>query len=137
MQEGSKTVTFSVTTVAVAANSTASRAAKYLGITKSATLTIAAPTVNTLTLSPSRLTGGATSKLTIKLTGKAAVGGVVVTLTSSNTVVAQIPASVTVPAGSDTGDVTIQTVAVAAKTNVTLTAKTGTVSKTAVLMVNK
>jgi len=134
---GTKTVTFPVTTVAVAANTTASIAAKYLGTTKSATLTIAAPTVNTLTLSPSSLTGGATSKMTIKLTGKAAVGGVVVSLTSSNTVAAQIPASVTVPVGSDTVDVTIQTAAVAATTNVTLTAKTGTVSKTAVLTVNK
>ena len=134
---GSKTVTFPVTTVAVAANTTASIAAKYLGTTKSAALTIAAPTVSTLSLVPSSLTGGATSKLTIKLSGKAAVGGVVVALTSSNTVVAQLPASVTIPAGSDTVDVTITTAAVAATTNVTLTAKTGTVSKTAVLTVNK
>jgi hypothetical protein len=93
--------------------------------------------VNTLSLLPSSLKGGTTSKLTIKLTGKAAVGGVLVTLTSSNTVVAQIPASVTIPAGSDTVDVNIQTAAVAATTNVTLTAKTGTVAKTAVLTVNK
>jgi hypothetical protein len=75
--------------------------------------------------------------MTIKLTGKAGVGGVLVTLTSSNTVVAQIPASVTVPAGADTVDVNIQTAAVASTTNVTLTAKTGTVAKTAVLTVNK
>jgi hypothetical protein len=52
-------------------------------------------------------------------------------------VVAQLPASVTIPAGSDTVDVTVQTTAVAAVTNVTLTAKTGTVSKTAVLTVTK
>ena len=134
---GSKTVTFPVTTVAVAANTTASIAAKYLGTTKSAALTIAAPTVSTLTLAPSSLTGGATSKLTIKLSGKAAVGGVVVALTSSNTVIAQLPTSVTIPAGSDTVDVTIQTGAVAVTTNVTITAKTGAVAKTAVLTVNK
>ena len=134
---GSKTVTFPITTVPVASNTTATIAAKYLGTIKSAALTVAAPTVNTLTLSPSSLTGGATSKLTIKLTGKAATVGVVVTLTSSNTVVAQLPASVMIPAGSDTVDVTITTAAVAATTNVTLTAKTGTVSKTAVLTVNK
>jgi hypothetical protein len=134
---GTKTVTFPVTTTVVSANTTASIAAKHLGTTKSATLTIAAPTVNTLSLLPSSLTGGATSKMTIKLTGKAGVGGVLVTLTSSNTVVAQIPASVTVPAGADTVDVTIQTAAVAATTNVTLTAKTGAVAKTAVLTVNK
>ena len=134
---GSKTVTFPVTTVAVAANTTASIAAKYLGTTKSAALTIAAPTVSTLTLAPSSLTGGATSKLTIKLSGKAAIGGVVVALTSSNTVIAQLPTSVTIPAGSDTVDVTIQTGAVAVTTNVTITAKTGAVAKTAVLTVNK
>jgi sugar lactone lactonase YvrE len=130
---GTKTVTFPVTTVVVSANTTASIAAKYLGTTKFATLTIASPTVNTLSLLPSSLTGGVTSKMTIKLTGKAGVGGVLVTLTSSNTVVAQIPASVTVPAGADTVDVNIQTAAVASTTNVTLTAKTGTVAKTAVL----
>jgi hypothetical protein len=134
---GSKTVTFPVTTVVVKANTTASIAAKYLGTTKSAVLTVAAPTVSTLTLAPSSLMGGATSKLTIKLIGKAATGGVVVSLTSSNTVVAQIPASVTVPAGADTVDVNIQTAIVAVTTNVTITAKTGTVSKTAVLTVNK
>ena len=134
---GSKTVTFPVTTVAVAANTTASIAVKYLGTTKSAALTIAAPTVSTLTLAPSSLTGGATSKLTIKLSGKAATGGVVVALTSSNTVIAQLPTSVTIPAGSDTVDVTIQTGAVAVTTNVTITAKTGAVAKTAVLTVNK
>jgi hypothetical protein len=83
------------------------------------------------------LTGGATSKLTIKLSGKAATGGVVVTLTSSNTFIAQLPTSVTIPAGSDTVDVTIQTAAVAVTTNVTITAKTGAVAKTAVLTVNK
>ena len=134
---GSKTVTFPVTTVAVAANTTASIATKYLGTIKSAVLTIAAPTISTLTLSPSSLTGGGTSKLTIKLSGKAATGGVVVTLTSSNTVVAQLPTSVTIPAGADTVDVNIQTGAVAVTTNVTITAKTGAVAKTAVLTVNK
>jgi hypothetical protein len=134
---GSKTVTFPVTTVAVAANTSASIATKYLGTIKSAALTIAAPTVSTLTLAPSSLTGGATSKLTIKLSGKAAIGGVVVALTSSNTVIAQLPTSVTIPAGSDTVDVTIQTGAVAVTTNVTITAKTGAVAKTAVLTVNK
>lgn len=134
---GSKTVTFPVTTVAVAVNTSASIATKYLGTIKSAVLTVAAPTVSTLTLAPSSLTGGATSKLTIKLSGKAATGGVVVALTSSNTVIAQLPTSVTIPAGSDTVDVTITTAPVAATANVTLTAKTGTVSKTAVLTVNK
>jgi hypothetical protein len=83
------------------------------------------------------LTGGATSKLTIKLSGKAAIGGVVVALTSSNTVVAQLPTSVTIPAGADTVDVNIQTGSVAVTTNVTITAKTGAVAKTAVLTVNK
>jgi hypothetical protein len=134
---GSKTVTFPVTTVPVAANTAVVIAAKYLGVTKSATLTVAAPTVSTVTLAPTSVVGGATSKLTIKLTGKAAAAGVVVTLTASNAVVAQLPASVTIPAGSDTVDVTVQTTAVPAVTNVTLTAKTGTVSKTAVLNVTK
>jgi hypothetical protein len=83
------------------------------------------------------LTGGATSKLTIKLSGKAAAGGVTVTLASSNSVVAQLPTSVTIPAGSDMVDVTIQTSVVTATTNVTLTAKTGAVAKTAVLTVIK
>jgi hypothetical protein len=134
---GSKTVTFPVTTMPVATNTSVVIAAKYLGVTKSATLTVAAPTVSTVTLAPTSVVGGATSKLTVKLTGKAASAGVVVTLTSSNAVVAQLPASVTIPTGTDTVDVTVQTTAVAAVTNVTLTAKTGTVSKTAVLTVTK
>ena len=134
---GQKTATFTVTTVPVSANVLTQVVGKYLGVAKPATLTVQAAAVSTVTLTPTSVKGGTNSTLTIKLTGLAGPSGLVVTLTSSNLNAATVPATVTVPAGTDTVDVVVTTKAVTANTTSTLTAKTSASSKTVVLTVTK
>ena len=64
-------------------------------------------------------------------------GGVVVALTSSNTRVATVPASVQIPAGTGYAAFTIKTSRVKASTGVTITATANGVSKSATLTVVK
>ncbi len=59
---------------------------------------------------------------TVTLTAEAPAGGAVVRLESSNTDVAKVPASVTVPAGSTSVNFTVDTSTVPTRTTVTLNA---------------
>ena len=71
-------------------------------------------------LSSSSVLGGTTVTGVLTLTGTAPVGGVVVTLASSSAAAA-VPASVTIPAGSNNLSFTITTTSVAASTTITAT----------------
>ena len=92
-------------------------------------------TVSSVSLNPATVTGGASSTGTVTLSSAAPAGGVVVTLTSSNTAVATVPASVTVAAGATSATFTVTTLAVSGTTSVTIS---GTYSGTqsATLTVN-
>jgi hypothetical protein len=79
--------------------------------------------------------GGSSAQGTVTLTGAAPSGGAVVTLSSSNTAVASVPASVMVAAGATSATFTISTQTVAASTSATITAAYGGLSKTATLTV--
>lgn len=61
--------------------------------------TVTAPALSSVTVSPATVVGGATASATVTLTAPAPTGGAVVSLTSSNTAVVTVPATVTVPAG--------------------------------------
>ena len=78
--------------------------------------------VTSLTLSPNSLNGGASSQATVSLSAPAAAGGTVVTLSSSNTAVANVPVSVTIPAGSSSANFTVTTNPVGATTTVAISA---------------
>jgi len=134
---GQKTATFTVTTVPVSASAQTQIVGKYLGVVKTATLTVQAAGVSSLTLNPTSVNGGFLSTMTINLTGLAGPSGLVVALTSSNLNAATVPATVTVPSGTNTVDVVVTTKPVTATTTVTLTAKTSASSKTVVLTVKK
>jgi hypothetical protein len=71
----------------------------------------------------------------VTLSSAAPTGGAVVSLTSSNTAAAQVPASVTVAAGATTATFTATTNSVASTTAVTITALYNSVSRTATLTV--
>ena len=92
-------------------------------------------TLSALTLSPSSVVGGGASQGTVTLTAAAPTGGAVVTLSSSNTAVAAVPASVAVPAGSTSAGFTVTTAAVTASTPVTISAAYGGVTRAAGLTV--
>jgi hypothetical protein len=98
--------------------------------------TAQAVSLTSLTLSPTSVVGGTQSSTgTVTLSGPAPAGGTVVTLSSSNTAVARVPASVTVAAGATSASVTVSTSAVSASTAVTITAAYGGVSRAATLTV--
>jgi hypothetical protein len=91
------------------------------------------PTLSALSLNPASVVGSNSSQGTVTLTSAAPSGGAVVTLSSSNTTVATVPASVTVAAGSTTATFTVTTKAVTSSTSVTISAAYGGVTRTATL----
>ena len=93
------------------------------------------PSVSSLTLNPSTLVGGNPSQGTVTLSGPAPSGGATVTLSSSNTSVATVPASISIGSGGTSGTFAVTTNSVTAATQVTITASyNGTT--TAILVVN-
>jgi hypothetical protein len=87
-------------------------------------ITFGGPSIG-IAANPSVVVGTKPATATVTLASPAPVGGTTVTLSSSNSVVASVPASMTVPAGATTAVVPITTTAVAASTAVTLTAVSG------------
>src|SRR6267142_1779143 len=94
---GATSATFTVNTSSVTASTSVTISASYAGVTKTASLTVmpqAPPTLSSLTLSPTSVTGGVqTSTGTVTLSGPALTGGAQVML-SSNNGAASAPSSV-------------------------------------------
>jgi hypothetical protein len=132
---GAKSATFTATTKPQAAIASATIGATYGGVNKSATITVKAPVLSTLALSPASVAGGNAVTATVAMSGTVVVA-TTVTLTSSNTAVATIPASITVAPGAKTAKATITTKAVTATATSTISAALGAVTKTATLTVN-
>ena len=88
--------------------------AKFIGTASSVVL-------SSVSLNPNSVAGGNSSSGTVTLSGVAPSGGAAVTLTSSDTSAAQVPASVTVSAGSATSTFTVNTSSVSSATSVTIT----------------
>lgn len=85
------------------------------------TLTVL-PVVAGVSLDPSAVIGGNPSTATVTLSGPAPSGGAQVSLSSSDTSTASIPANVAVPAGQTSATFTITTQTVATTTPVTISA---------------
>ena len=140
---GATSANFTVSTSAVGANSNVTLTGTYDGTSRSATLTVTpapqpppAASLNSLALNPASVTGGASSQGTVTLTGAAPSGGAVVTLSSSNTAVANVPASVTVASGATSATFTATTTAPATSTAAAISAALAGVTRTANLTVN-
>ena len=127
---GSGTVSFTV-----AAN---------MGVSRTGTLTIAdsaytvtqnaAPTISSLVLSPSPVTGSKPVTGTVTLTAPAPTGGINVLL-SDNLAATTLPTSLVIPAGATSKTFTITTTTVSASQTGAVTATVGAVNKTASLTV--
>ncbi len=65
-----------------------------------ATAAVGPPTLASVTLNPTSVTGGSSATGTVALTGPAPSGGLAVSLSSNNSDVATVPATVTLPAGA-------------------------------------
>jgi hypothetical protein len=132
---GQMTATFTVSTNLVANDTSAVISAIVYGVKVKSTLSILGPKVTSVTVASASIASTATTTGTVTLSTNAPVGGKVVMLSSSNTGVAAVPVSVTVPAGSRTAAFTITAGTVAANTSVMITAATNGSTGTATLTV--
>jgi hypothetical protein len=134
---GTRSAPFTVTTVqALTQTDVPVSATDPSGATATGTVTVlVSPVPATLTLSPSSVPGSNSSTATLTLTGAAPSGGAVVTLTSSNTAVATVPASVTIAAGATSTAFTVATLIQSATTTAIIGAAYHGLTKTALLTV--
>lgn len=133
---GKNSAIFNIGTSGVGSAQTITISATYNGVTKTATLTVQPAQLESLTLSPTQITGGKSSTHnTLRLTGQPPAGGTAITLTSGNAAVASVPPNVSVAAGATTATFTIQTTVVNSNTVVPITATLGSVMKSANLTV--
>jgi hypothetical protein len=118
---GATSATFTIRTSSVATNTAVTLSGNYR-VTRMTTLTVNAATLSSISRNPSSVVGGNNATGTVTLNGAAPTGGARVTLQSNITTAAQVPSSVTIPAGKTSTTFTITTSGVAASTTVTLTA---------------
>jgi hypothetical protein len=127
--QGSSSVGFAIQTHAVSTDRVVTISATIDGSTLTRELTVratpAATRAQSFFLDPFDVEGGNPASGLVVLDGAAPAGGAAVTLTSGNTSVATMPATVTVPAGSDRVSFTISTSPVSTNTTVSLTARYG------------
>lgn len=135
---GATSATFTVTSKPVAAAAAVQVTASYRGVGRTASLTVQAPVLSGLTLTPSSVTGGCgTSTGKVTLSGKAPAGGIVVSLANGNPAApaATVPSSVTVAAGSNSASFSIPTTAVSANQSGAVTASFGGITRSGTLTV--
>ncbi len=117
---GASSATFPVTTTPPADSDTPVTISAGIGSTTyaSGTLAVIAPGLQSVTVSSGSVAGGATATGTATLNVAAPAGGALVSLISSNTAAATVPASVTVPAGAASATFAVTTLSQKSTTTV-------------------
>jgi hypothetical protein len=136
---GAVSARFTIRTVLVAADTTASITGMAGGERREVTLRVTAPiarppALDALDVGPAVVKGGQNAQGTVRLTVPAPAGGVLVNLKSSNAV-ATVPAGVMVPAGANTATFTITTRTVSLDTQFEITASYRDQTRTAPIRV--
>jgi len=131
---GASSANFTITTSPVSATTVAAIQANLGGVTKTATVSIQPPTLQSLTLAPTAVSGGATATGTLVLSGPAPAGGIKVELSSSKSD-AKVPATVKISPGASSVVFAITTSKVSKSVTVSITATASGVSKTATLAI--
>jgi hypothetical protein len=144
---GESAASFTITTTAPQATTVVSLTATTGSTSRTAALTVnppatpppppPTPALTSVTFPNESIVRGNSMTGTVRIAAAAPAGGVVVTLTSSNTRAATVPASVTIPAGSTSTTFTLQVPASAPKATVTISATAGTVTKTVKVYVKR
>jgi hypothetical protein len=133
---GQTTASFTLTTNPVSSATTVTVSAALNGGSASGSLTVNPNTPTSFAFNPSAVVGGASSTGTVTLSGAAPVNTTVtLAVTSGNSAVASIPASVTVLAGNSSASFTLVTNTVTATTSVVVSATANGGSKSATLTV--
>ena len=134
---GATSTTFTVTTYAVSALASPKISISTGTTTKSATLSVTAkPAVSAIALAPAGISSGGTALATVTLNAPAGQGGTVVTVKSSNTAVATVPAAITVPEGAAGGTFNVTGGTVTGSSTASISATAGGVTKNATLTVS-
>ncbi|HET8655714.1 MAG TPA: hypothetical protein VFL93_09395 [Longimicrobiaceae bacterium] len=136
---GDTTATFRIATLPVASLESAAISATAGQVTVTTTLFVepAGLAISSLAFSPSLVVkGGTTATGTVTLNGPAPDGGATVALSSSDTLLATVPASVTVPAGATTASFTLTPGSVSVATAVYVSASFAGVTRVARLLVD-
>src|SRR5208282_958193 len=120
---GKSAGTFILTCVGVATAENVQVKATLNGNSLSKSLTVNPAVFTSFTFVPGTLTGGNGSMGTVTLNGPAPSAGLSVTLTSSNTSAATVPASFTIAGAATSGTFNVSSFPVSASTPVTITAK--------------
>jgi hypothetical protein len=133
---------FPVQTVTTGVTTPVNISASYGGATKTATLTVSAPSQNipisSVTLSPSTVVGGGNIgvRVTVNLSAGAPVEGATIMLASSNPSVVNVPRTIrTNFTGQTSAFADVAAALVSAPTQVTITATYGSSSRSAILTV--
>jgi hypothetical protein len=130
-------VNFSVSTAAVGATTMGNITASFSGVTKTVNVTIQPAALMSVTLNPSNILGGSTAVGKVTLTGPAPAAGLVVTLTSSQSLQAKVPSKLIIPSGARSATFNVTTTSVSRKTVVTIAASFGGVTKSAALTLQR
>ncbi len=109
---GATTGVFTVPTLGVTIDTTVTVTATGGGATANATFTLIAPSLQSITFSPTSVPGGKTAIGTVTLNGAAPSAGVVASLASVKPNI-KVPASVTIPSGKTSATFTATTTSVA------------------------
>lgn len=133
---GRTSATFVIKTTPVAKSTLAQISATLGSAIQSTTLTLDPPTLKSLVLKPASVIGGVPTIGTVNIGSPAPVGGLAISLVGSSDVVS-VPLTVTIPPGKRSATFTVTTQHVNAKQQVTITAKLGETSKSAVLEVSQ
>ena len=130
-------VNFSVSTAAMGATTMGNITASFSGVTKTVNVTIQPAALMSVTLNPSNILGGSTAVGKVTLTGPAPAAGLVVTLTSSQSLQAKVPSKLIIPSGARSATFDVTTTSVSRKTVVTIAASFGGVTKSAALTLQR
>ncbi len=134
---GQLTATFTATTATVTQTTPVVISASLDGTTVSTTLfLVVSRAVASVTLNPSTVVGPASSTGTVTLRSAAPSGNAVVSLASSNTVLATVPSTVVVPSGQASATFTVNAAQVTATATVVISATHENVTESATLTIN-
>jgi hypothetical protein len=139
---GQSSATFPIHTQQTGLTTAVTITGSYGGATRSATLTVAAPSngaaVAAVTLTPSTVVGGSTQavRVQVSLDQPAPPEGATITLSSSDPNVVRLPPSLGIASGGTSGFADFTTAAVSTATQVTVGAAYGGSTQSAVLSVN-
>ncbi len=134
---GQLAATFTTTSTVVTAKTTATVTGTYGASSQQGTLSVEPAGLFSISVTPATVKGSATTVVTgtVTLSGPAPKGGLVVSLSSSNSPAASVPGSVTIAAGRTSATFRVAHSKVSQQTSATLTGTLSGVSKTTTLTV--